>query len=133
MTRKLQEMDVEPKPYAGNPRGVRQRNGEGRYRPLALDRPRRGYGPDRADCPRDVDHTYAYLPVVIAMETAIRLHEGYKSSHLKRGPFSKVLVCVRNPQNWGGIGPLAPVPGRLAGIMAHFRLHILRVIAGINN
>ncbi len=32
-----------------------------------------------------------------------------------------------------GIGPLAPVLGRLAGIMAHFRLDIRRVIAGINN
>lgn len=50
----------------------------------------------------------------------------------KRAVFKSVAMRAKSKE-LGIIGPLAPVLGRLAGIMAHFRLHIRRVIAGINN
>lgn len=50
----------------------------------------------------------------------------------KRAVFQAAGMRAKSKELWG-IGPLAPVLGRLAGIMAHFRLHIRRVIAGINN
>lgn len=72
------------------------------------------------------------LPGLAGLRSQSAHKHTIKFNPKKRAVFKAAGMRAKSKE-LGIIGPLAPVLGRLAGIIAHFRLHIRRVIAGINN